>query len=239
VDDGHVGDSDALGHGHEDVPSSARAGGGAIGRRAGAISEPREAAEGGLKCGGNARPVHSTAQNPFEDVMAHRGLCRQGGASHAVVGVHGAQGDPTAALHIWSVGGKHGKAKAVPEAGVELPAFELESSGEWESIQPGGGRAAGTAEESGVGALAILGAGGKGGQQGICSGLGGVPGECALRLRNDAHGVWAGLAVLRRPEADGGVVQGGWSCSPLGLSKGRNCVGPPRMASWVVAAAAR
>jgi hypothetical protein len=75
VDDGHVGDGNALGHGHEDVPSSARAGGGAIGGRAGAIGEPREAAEGGLECGGNARPVHSTAQNPFEDVMAQRGLC--------------------------------------------------------------------------------------------------------------------------------------------------------------------
>jgi hypothetical protein len=35
-----------------------------------------------------------------------------------------------------------------------------------------------------------------------------VPGECALRLRNDAHGVWAGLADPRRPEAGGGVVQG-------------------------------
>jgi hypothetical protein len=111
--------------------------------------------------------------------MAQRGLCRQGGAPHAVVGVRAAQGGPTAALHIESVGGKHSKAKAVPEAGVELPTFELESPGEWESIQPGGGRAAGAAEESGPGALAILGAGGKGGQQGVCSGLGGVPGECA------------------------------------------------------------
>jgi hypothetical protein len=96
----------------------------------------------------------------------------------------------------------------VPEACVEFPAFELESSGEWESIQPGGGRAAGAAEKSGPGALAIFGAGGKGGQQGVCLGLGEVPGQCALRLRNDAHGVWAGLLVLRRPEAHGGVVQG-------------------------------
>jgi hypothetical protein len=152
--------------------------------------------------------MHSTAQNSFKDVMAQRGLCRQGVASHAGVGVRAAQGDPTAALHIRSVGGKHGKAKAVPEAGVELPAFELESSGEWESTQPGGGRAAGAAEESGPGALAILGARGKGGQQGFRSGLGEVPGECALRLRYDAHGIWAGLAVLRRPEADSGVGQG-------------------------------
>jgi hypothetical protein len=32
VDDGHVGYGDALGHGREDVPSSALAGGGAIGQ---------------------------------------------------------------------------------------------------------------------------------------------------------------------------------------------------------------
>jgi hypothetical protein len=117
----------------------------------------------------------------------------------------------------------------VPEAGVELPAFELESSGEWEGIQLGGGRVSGTAEESGPGALAILGAGGKGGQQGVCSGLGGVPGECALRLRNDAHGVWAGLAVLQRPEADGGVVQGlpQWpELLPAGAVEGLELRGP-------------
>jgi hypothetical protein len=39
---------------------------------------------------------------------------------------------------------------------VELPAFELEGSGEWESIQPGRGRTAGAAEESSLGALVIL-----------------------------------------------------------------------------------
>jgi hypothetical protein len=50
--------------------------------------------------------------------MAQRGLCRQGGASHAVVGVRAAQGDPTAALHILSVGGKHGKAGAGGRCGT-------------------------------------------------------------------------------------------------------------------------
>jgi hypothetical protein len=39
VDDGHVGDADALGHGQEDIPSSTRAGGGAIRRFAGAVDE--------------------------------------------------------------------------------------------------------------------------------------------------------------------------------------------------------
>jgi hypothetical protein len=125
-----------------------------------------------------------------------------------VVGVRVAQGGPAAALHIGSIREKHGEAEAVPEAGVDHPAFELEGSGEWESIQPGTGGAAGAAEESGLGALAIHGTGGKGGMQGGCKGLSGVLGDHALHLRDDAHGVWAGLAGLRRPEADGVVVQG-------------------------------
>jgi hypothetical protein len=67
VDDGHVGDGDALGHGHEDVPSSARAGGGAIGGRARAIGEPREAAEGGLECGGN----ETTKEHLIEEIKRY------------------------------------------------------------------------------------------------------------------------------------------------------------------------
>jgi hypothetical protein len=107
-----------------------------------------------------------------------------------------------------SIGGKHGEAEAVLEAGVELHAFNLEGSGGWESIQPGRGWAAGTPEKSGPDAFAILGTGGKGGMQGVCTGLGGVLEDRVLHLRDDAHGVWAGLSGLQRPEADGGVVQG-------------------------------
>jgi hypothetical protein len=44
--------------------------------------------------------------------------------------------------------------------------------------------------------------------QGVCTGLDGVLEDRALRLHDDAHGVWAGLAILQRPEADCGVVQG-------------------------------
>jgi hypothetical protein len=91
---------------------------------------------------------------------------------------------------------------------VELHAFKLEGSGEWESIQPGRGWAAGTAEKSGLDAFDILGTGGKGGMQGVCTGLGGVLEDRVLHLRNDAHGVWAGLSGRQRPEVDGGVVQG-------------------------------
>jgi hypothetical protein len=87
-------------------------------------------------------------------------------------GVCAAQRGPAASLHIRSSGGKHGEAEAVSEAGVELLAFELEGSGEQESIQPGRGRAAGAAEQLGLGALAILSTGGKGGVQGVCTGLG-------------------------------------------------------------------
>jgi hypothetical protein len=48
VDDGHVSSGDALGSGQEDVPSSTRAGGGAVAGYAGADCEPGEVAEGGL-----------------------------------------------------------------------------------------------------------------------------------------------------------------------------------------------
>jgi hypothetical protein len=95
----------------------------------------------------------------------------------------------------------------VLKAGAELPAFELEGFEEWESIQPGRGGAAGAAEESGPGALAILSNGGIGGVQGACTGLRGVLGDRTLRLCDDTlcDGVWAGLAGLRRPNADGSV----------------------------------
>jgi hypothetical protein len=64
VDVGHIGDGNGLGHGQEDAPSNTRAGEGVVGRRAGAIDEAREAVEGGLERGGNARKVHRTAQIP-------------------------------------------------------------------------------------------------------------------------------------------------------------------------------
>jgi hypothetical protein len=86
-----------------------------------------------------------------------------------VVGVRAAQGGPTAALHVRSIEGKHAEAEAVSEAGVELPAFEPEGSGEWESIQPRRGEGAGAGEESGPGRsrarLASSVHGGKGGMQ--------------------------------------------------------------------------
>jgi hypothetical protein len=71
VDDG---DGDALWQGHEDVTPSLGANGGATSRGASASREAGEWAEGLLKGGGDARPVHSMAQNPFQHDMAQRNL---------------------------------------------------------------------------------------------------------------------------------------------------------------------
>jgi hypothetical protein len=79
LDGRSVGNGEALWQGHEDV--------GAVGRSACAGSEARESIEGWLQGRGDAHPVHSMAQNLFQDVMAQRKLCSQGGASHAMVGV--------------------------------------------------------------------------------------------------------------------------------------------------------
>jgi hypothetical protein len=84
VDDRDVGDGDARWKGHEVVALSLGA-------------EP--SAEGWFMGGGDARPVHSTAQNPFKNGMAQREMCGKGGASHAVVGVLAVEGGFAARLH--------------------------------------------------------------------------------------------------------------------------------------------
>jgi hypothetical protein len=100
---------------------------------------------------------------------------------------------------------KHSKAEEVSVAGAELPTFELKGYRQRESIQPGGGGVACTAEESGPGALAIVYAGETRGLQGVGAGLGVVPGEACA---DDAHGVWAGLSGLQQPQVNGCDVQG-------------------------------
>jgi hypothetical protein len=84
VDDGNVRDDDALEHGKEDVALSLESDGGSVGRNASASSKARMAAEGRFKGGGDACPVHSTAQHPFQDVMVQRELCSQGGATFVI-----------------------------------------------------------------------------------------------------------------------------------------------------------
>jgi hypothetical protein len=105
---------------------------------------------------GDARPVHSTPQNPFQDVMAQRELWGQGGTTLGMVEIGVPKGQPTATLHGGGVGGQHGQAKTVPEAGLDFCAFELQSSRERESDQPSRGRTAGAAKKACEGALAPI-----------------------------------------------------------------------------------
>jgi hypothetical protein len=70
VDDGNVRDGDALGHGEDDLATSLDLDGGSVRGSAGACGQAGKAAKCGLKGEGDARPVHSTLQNPFQDVMA-------------------------------------------------------------------------------------------------------------------------------------------------------------------------
>jgi hypothetical protein len=62
-------------------PPSLGANSGAVGRSACASSEAGKPAEGWLKIGGDARPVHSTAQSPLQDAIAQHKLCSEGGQS--------------------------------------------------------------------------------------------------------------------------------------------------------------
>jgi hypothetical protein len=127
VDDRDVGDGDALWKGHEDVALSLRANGRAIGGGASTSSKAWEWAEGWFEGEGNARPVHSTAQNPFYDIIAQREMCGKGGAWHAVVGVHAVEGS-AAVLHRGGIEGQDGEAEAVSEGSLELPTLEFEGS---------------------------------------------------------------------------------------------------------------
>jgi hypothetical protein len=110
--------------------------------------------------------MHDTAQNPFQDVMAQRCLCSEGGASHTVVHVRVPEGRATSALHGGCVGGQDGGTQSVAEARLELPALELQGPSKRESVQPGGGGAACAAEEAGASAFAIFCGRVKRGQQG-------------------------------------------------------------------------
>jgi hypothetical protein len=88
VGDGNVGYGDASRQGQEDVPAGFDPGAGTRGRGASAPGKAREAAEGGFLGGGDACPVHNTAQNPFQDIMVQRGMCSEGRAPHSVVSLY-------------------------------------------------------------------------------------------------------------------------------------------------------
>jgi hypothetical protein len=91
--------------------------------------------------------VHDTAQNPFQDVMAQRGIFSDGRAPHSVVSLGGAKGGAAVALHARGVGGQHAEAEAVAEAGADFPTLEFKSRSVGESVEPGRGGAAGAAKQ--------------------------------------------------------------------------------------------
>jgi hypothetical protein len=104
---------------HEDVPPGLDAGSGAIccGSR---CFEAGETAKGRFEGGGNTGPVHSTAQYPFEDVVAQRKLCGQGAASHGMVGVRAPECSSAAALHSRGVERQHMEAEAMARDYIRL-----------------------------------------------------------------------------------------------------------------------
>jgi hypothetical protein len=136
VDDGDVSDGDAPWQDLEDVPPSLNLCAGAQSGGARSTSKPSKAVEGGFLGGGNARPVHSTAQYPFQHVMAQRGVCSKGRTPPPMVNMGWAEGRAAVALHGRGVGGQHADAKAVAEAGADFSALEFESLGEGECVQP-------------------------------------------------------------------------------------------------------
>jgi hypothetical protein len=90
-------DGDAPREDHEDVPLCLDAGSGAIRCSSRTGCEAGETAKGRFEGGGNTSPVHSTAQYPFQDVVAQRKLCGQGAAAHGMVGVRATKCSPAAA----------------------------------------------------------------------------------------------------------------------------------------------
>jgi hypothetical protein len=152
VDDGNVRDGDALGHDEEDVATSFDA-------DWGSAEVPAPAARPGRRRSAGSRveatPAQCTARRKIPFRMSWRSaLWGQGGTTHGMVEVGVAKGCPIAALHGGGVGGQHGQAKMVPEAGLDLSALELQSSREGEGDQPSRGRTAGAAKKACSGALA-------------------------------------------------------------------------------------
>jgi hypothetical protein len=186
-------DGDAPREDHEDVPSGLVAGSGAICCSSRTSFEARETAKGRFEGRGNTGPVHSTAQYPFEDVVAQRKLCGQGAASHGMVGVHAPECSPAAALHSRGVERQHWEAEAMAEGSLYFSALECQGVQERESVQPSRGRAACAAEEAGAIAFARLRAGVTRGEEGVKAKLGNVPRVGALRFRDVSQAVGVNL----------------------------------------------
>jgi hypothetical protein len=127
VDYGKVGDGDVFWQGHEDVAPSL----GANGPSSAEVPAPA-ARLGSPRRGGSrveAMPPRCTARRKkFQDVMVQRDLCGEGGALHAVVGVHTVEGGSAAALHGGGNEGQDGEAEAVSEGSLERTTHKFKGS---------------------------------------------------------------------------------------------------------------
>jgi hypothetical protein len=208
VGDGNVGYGDASRKGQEDVPAGFDPGAGTCGRVASAPGKAREAAEGGFLGGGDAFPVHYTAQNPFRDVMEQRGMCSEGRAPHSVVSLGGAKGGAAVALHGRGVGGQHAEAEAAAGVGADFPALEFKSRSAGESVEPGGGGATGAAKQARARAPPLHTVGIVGLVERVETGLGLVPCEDALGLGDVARELGVDLLQLGLPEVSRLAIQG-------------------------------
>jgi hypothetical protein len=103
---------------------------------AGISCKAGEAAEGWLEIRGNAHPVHSTVQNPFEDAMAQRGRCGQSGALHNVVGGGPCDTRSACAQGCWGIGSHRTDTQAIPQCNASLTTLELVSSCEGQVVEP-------------------------------------------------------------------------------------------------------
>jgi hypothetical protein len=94
-------------------------------------------AEGGFLGRGNAGPVHNTAQYPFQDVMAQRGVCSKCPAPHPMVSAGMAEAGTAVTLDGGGIRGQIANAEAVAEASTDFPTLELQGPGEGECTEPG------------------------------------------------------------------------------------------------------
>jgi hypothetical protein len=132
--------------------------------------------------------------------MAQRGMCSDGRTPHSVVSLGGAKGGATVTLHGRGVGGQHAEAEAVAEAGADFPSLEFKSRSAGESVEPGRGGAAGAAKEARARPPPLHAVGIIGLVERVKTGLGLVPCEDALGLRDVAPALGVDLLQLGFPE---------------------------------------
>jgi hypothetical protein len=204
--------------------------------------EPRETAEGGFLVGGNAQPMHNTAQYPFQAVMAQHGVCSKGRTQHSMVSIGRAEGRVTVALHGRGIGEQHADAKVVAKTGrtslllssralVRGSVSSHAEAGRHAQLRKQRARAI---CPSAVPALKDSGRA----PAWVCA---------ACRVKSLCAAVMVPVPRLtswylgghRVPALQCKAAHWGWSCVPLGPSNGRKVSGPLCMAWWVVAAAAR